>query len=486
MIKLNQLSLRIRIFIAMIVLILLASVLIAAVTIYQYKEQTEEYNQGRLERKEESVKASINYWLNSTQNSFEIVEANLAPIFKDKIYEISNIEKLEINIYNLKGELVKSSRAGFIKNEAPTQLGANVFQGLENNINHRFIDVKKVKSNSLQSSYLYITDNKFKPIGILNLQYVQDNTAQDKDLEEFLIRMAYVYVLMFVIAILLAYFISSYITRSIKAVTEKMSRTRLNKRNEKIILNRASTEIHTLVNAYNLMVDELEESAIKLAQSEREQAWREMAKQVAHEIKNPLTPMRLTVQSFQRRFDPTDSTIKEKVNEFSTTLIQQIDTMSSIASAFSNFAKMPTQKPEELNVVEVVKHALDIFTEDYISYFPKEEKIEAYLDKTQLIRVVTNLVKNATQALNEVENKKIEVSVSEVNNEVEILIADNGKGISEDDSEKVFEPKFTTKTSGMGLGLPMVKNIVEAYGGTISFTSEMDKGTVFKVILPKK
>lgn len=486
MLKLNQLSLRIRIFIAMIVLILLASVLIAAVTIYQYKEQTEEYNQGRLERKEESVKASINYWLNSTQNSFEIIEANLAPIFKEKIYEISNIEKLEINMYNLKGELKINSHSGFIKNDAPKQLNKHIVQGVENNFNHRFVDAKKMNGNSFQSSYSYIIDNKFKPIGILNLQYVQDNTDQEKDLEEFLVRMAFVYVLMFIIAIAFAYFISSYITRSIKTVTEKISHTRLNKKNKKIILKNASAEIFTLVNAYNGMVDQLEESAVKLAKGEREQAWREMAKQVAHEIKNPLTPMRLTVQSFQRRFDVNDPNIKDKINEFSKTLIQQIDTMSSIASAFSNFAKMPTQKPERLNIVEIVKHALDIFTEDYITYFPKQEKLIAELDKTQLIRVVTNLVKNASQALEGVENKKIEVSVGESKDGIEIIIADNGKGILEEDKQKVFEPKFTTKSSGMGLGLPMVKNIVETYGGTINFTSELDKGTVFKVVLPKK
>ena len=137
--------------------------------------------------------------------------------------------------------------------------------------------------------------------------------------------------------------------------------------NEKIILKDASAEMFTLVNSFNEMVDELEESAVKLAKGEREQAWREMAKQVAHEIKNPLTPMRLTVQSFQRKFDPTDPNIDGKINEFSKTLIQQIDTMSSIASAFSNFAKMPTQNREELNVVKVVKYALDIFTEDYIA-----------------------------------------------------------------------------------------------------------------------
>jgi len=483
--KIKHLSLRIRIFLAMILLILIASVLIAAVTIYQYKEQTNEYNQGRLERKEESVKAAINYWLTSG-NTFPLESKNLAYIFKDKIHEISDIEKLEINIYNPDGELVKSSHSGFVESSAPKQLSDTILSGVENDFKHTFVNTKILKGNSFQSAYSYITDSRFKPIGILNLQYVQDNTAQDKDLEEFLLRMAYVYVLMFVFAILIAFFISSYITRSIKAVTEKMSHTRLNKRNEKIILQDASAEIFTLVNAYNAMIDELEESAVKLARGEREQAWREMAKQVAHEIKNPLTPMRLTVQSFERRFDANDPKIYDKIKEFSKTLIQQIDTMSSIASAFSTFAQMPTQKREELNVVEVVKHALDIFTEDYISYHPKQESIIAELDKTQLIRIVTNLVKNATHALDEIKHKNIEVSVETDNGNVIINVADNGKGINNEDKEKIFEPKFTTKSSGMGLGLPMVKNIVEAYNGTINFTSQLNKGTVFRIVIPKK
>ena len=424
--------------------------------------------------------------MNSPQNSYEIIEKNLAAIFKDKIYEISDIENLKINIYNLKGLMAKSSQSGFVKNESPSVLSDTVLNNISKNYEHRFIKTKVINGNTFQSSYSYITDNKFKPIGILNLQYVQDNTAQDKDLIEFLYRLLMVYILMFVFAILLAYFISSYITRNIKAITDKMKHTSLNKRNEKIILENASSEIFTLVNAYNNMVNELEESAVKLAKGEREQAWREMAKQVAHEIKNPLTPMRLTVQSFQRKFDANDPKIYDKINEYSKTLIQQIDTMSSIASAFSNFAKMPSQKSEELNVVEVVKYALDIFTEDYISYFPKQETIITELDKTQLIRVITNLVKNATHALEDVESKKIEVYVKEENGDIVIKVADNGKGISDEDKERVFEPKFTTKSSGMGLGLPIVKNIVEAYNGTITFTTQINKGTVFKIVLPKK
>lgn len=482
--KIKQLSLRIRIFLAMILLILLASVLIATVTIYQYKEQTDEYNKSRLERKEQSIHAAITFWLNSG-NTFPLETKNLPYIFKDKIYEISNIEKSEINIYDLEGNLVKSSHSGFVKSDAPVLLSDTVLEAVSNNFKHLFVSEKVINDNSYQSSYSYITDNKFKPFGILNLRYVQDNTEQNRDLKEFLYRLSLVYAFMFVLAILLAYFISSYITRSLKAITEKISQTRLSKLNQKIILKDSSTEIATLINAYNEMVDELEESAIKLAKGEREQAWREMAKQVAHEIKNPLTPMRLTVQSFQRKFDPNDPNIKDKINEFSKMLIQQIDTLSTIASAFSNFANMPALNKEEIDVVEVVKQALDIFTEDYISFFPKQKSIIAKLDKTQVIRIVTNLVKNATQSLEKVENKELEVTVDEDNGNICIIIADNGKGISEIDGERVFEPKFTTKTSGMGLGLAMVKNIVDAYDGSVSFTSKIDKGTVFKVKLPK-
>ena len=292
---------------------------------------------------------------------------------------------------------------------------------------------------------------------------------------------------MFIAAILLAYFLSSYITRSIQTISGKIKETRLNKRNEKITLNySASSEINSLVEAYNSMIDQLEDSAVRLAQSEREQAWREMAKQVAHEIKNPLTPMRLSVQSFERKFDPNDPNIKQKMSEYSETLIQQIDVMSSIASAFSDFAKMPSQKREKLDVVDVVKHALDIFTEGYIEYIPNETQIFANLDKTQLIRIITNLVKNATQAMTlQEKDPKIEVKVASEGTNVKITVSDNGRGIKEENKKLIFEPKFTTKTSGMGLGLPMIKKIIEAYDGTISFTSKEEIGTVFTVILPK-
>jgi len=292
--------------------------------------------------------------------------------------------------------------------------------------------------------------------------------------------------LILLIAVTIAYFLSKYITKSLENVSEKIRQTAMDKTNEKIILDDASQEIHNLVDSYNSMIDQIEDSAVKLAQIERKQAWREMAKQVAHEIKNPLTPMRLTVQSFEHNFDPADPEIKQKLHEYSESLIQQIDTMSSIASAFSNFAQMPSQNKEELNVVEEVKKGLDIFHEPFIYYHPEKDEIITKLDKIQLTRVVTNLITNAIHALKNNANSRIDVRVHENNKEVIIEVEDNGCGIQEEDVSKVFEPKFTTKSSGMGLGLPMVRNIVEAYNGTITFESKVDEGTIFTVTLPKE
>jgi nitrogen fixation/metabolism regulation signal transduction histidine kinase len=468
----------------MILLVLLASVLILVVTVYQYDEQTKDYNIQRFERKESITKETIELELKN-KPTFPVNTVNLPKIFQDRIYEISSINKLNISLFDLEGKLLKTSIGNAFEKVDKKPLSKEVISKLVQNSNHRILKTSKEDGISFQSSYSYINDPKFKRIGILEVQFTQDNSEIESELREFITRLSLVYLLMFIIAIALAYFLSSYITRSIKTISDKMQQTKLNKRNEKIILNSASSEIAILVDAYNSMIDELTESAVKLAKSEREQAWREMAKQVAHEIKNPLTPMRLTVQSFERKFNPTDENAKEKLTEYSQTLIQQIDVMSSIASAFSDFAKMPTQKRERIEVIGVVKLALDIFNENYITYQHSEKELFANLDKTQLIRIVTNLVKNADQASDNKENQIVEVKVASERNQLKITVSDNGKGISDEVKNLIFEPKFTTKSSGMGLGLPMIKNIIEAYDGTISFTSKEGIGTVFTVILPK-
>lgn len=479
----SMLSLRIRIFLSMIILILIASILMASISIIQFKNEAKDYHQERLDRKEFAIKEHINYVLSTT--TYPLTPENLRLVFKDKIHELSDIHNLEINIYSLEGKLVKSSKSTFSVDKVAPPIPNYILKLVQSSVDKRYVDIKNIDGVKNRSSYSQIKDDKFKPLGILNIPYVEDDGFYETELREFLLRLSQVYSFMLVIAFALAYFLASYITKSLKTISDKINETSLNQKNEKIVIEANSKEINSLINAYNQMVDKLEESASMLAQSEREQAWREMAKQVAHEIKNPLTPMRLTVQSFQRKFDPNDPELKQKLNDYSKTMIQQIDTMSSVASAFSNFASMPAQQNENLNVVDVVELALDIFNEDYIVFESNKEEIISKLDRTQLIRIITNLVKNATQSIPEdQEEKHILVSVNEVEDNVIITVKDNGIGIDAENIEHIFEPKFTTKTSGMGLGLGIIKNIIENYKGTITFETESGKGSTFIVSLP--
>lgn len=476
-------SLRTRIFLSMIFLVLGASILIAIVTIFQYKEEAQVYHRDRLMRKEAAIRENINYILKTTTYPVETDQIPL--IFKDKIYEIKDIHSLELFLYDLDGNLLKSSKPSFFREVEVPRVSEQVLKELRNSPEKHHIKEFVEDGQNYQSSYSYITDNYFKPLAILNLPYIEDDGFINRELKDYLYRLGVAYIFMLLVAIALAYFLSKYITRSLKEISDKISKTRFDTRNKKILITDTPQEISIIVNAYNGMIDELEKSAAALAASERETAWREMAKQVAHEIKNPLTPMRLTVQSFQRRFDPEDPAIDEKMNEYTDTLLQQIDTLSSIASAFSTYAKMPAQQDETLDVSKITKLSLEIFTEDYIYFYCEEKEVRARFDRTQLIRAITNLVKNSIQSIEQKnpDNPKIEVRVGINNKMAFISVSDNGIGVPEENRERIFEPQFTTKSSGMGLGLGMVKNIVETYDGSICLETS-EELTTFKIQFP--
>ena len=483
--KISKLSFRVRIFFSMILLTVISSILIASVSIYQFRNEAKDYHRERLERKENAIKEHINYILNTT--TYPLTTENIPLIFseRDKIHELSDIHGMEINFFDLEGKLLKSSKSSFAVDEEPKSIDIYIVRLVQSSMDKRYVEVKEIDGVKNLSSFSEIKDTQFKPLAILNLPYIEDDGYYERELKKFMIRFGQVYFFMLILSGLLAYFLSSYITKSLKTISDKLIKTQLTKNNEKIELEASSQEIELLIEAYNSMVDKLEESAVKLAQSEREQAWREMAKQVAHEIKNPLTPMRLTVQSFQRKFDINDSNITQKLDDYSKTLLQQIDTMNSVASAFSNFASMPAQQNEQINLINVVRLALEIFNENYIRFETNENEIFTNMDRTQLIRVITNLVKNATQSIQDnTINPNIIVTVYKENSNAIITVKDNGIGISEENKPYVFEPKFTTKTSGMGLGLGIIKKIIENYNGTITFESQPNVGTKFIVSFP--
>lgn len=370
--KLFKPSLRNRFFISLISLVFVAASIIAAVTVYQYRDESKRYQQDQLERTVKSIESSIDYQIENTTYPLETKYINL--IFKDKIYEISHIHDTRIKLYDLDGKLLKSSRATFLNQSDSTQLSNAILNQLknaaENRFNYNHIDPD---GHRIQSAFSYITDAHFKPLAILSIPHIESDGFLEKELRYFLIVLGQVYLILILAAVILSYLFSRYITKSLDTVSEKIFTTRVDRKNQKINTAKIPKEIQGLVNAYNAMVDELEESANKLAANEREQAWREMAKQVAHEVKNPLTPMRLSIQSFERSYNPLDPYNQEKIKNFSKTMIEQIDTMSAVASAFSDFAKMPKPKNELLNAVEVVERAIAVFNKDDIFFHPEKK-----------------------------------------------------------------------------------------------------------------
>ena len=478
----NKMSLRLRIFISMILLVFTATLLILGSTYYQYRTESEQYNTYRQDRKETQLTKQINYLVNKLNLADNYENWNN---YRQDFEEINKIHNVEYSIFTTKGKPLYYS---FL----PLEIISNNYS-LDKDFSEMLISLeggKITKENSsdvgkFQSSYTVLKDSFGNKYAILFFPYFQDVSFAENELNVFLTTLYQIYFIMLVVAIVLAYFISRYVTRSIETIRLKINQTGLLKKNEKILLKNATKEIDSLVNSYNKMIDDLEDSAEKLAKNEREQAWQEMARQVAHEIKNPLTPMRLTVQSFQRTSSLDSKEEKRKLNDFCDTLIEQIDTMSGVATSFSDFATLPKTQLEKSDIVDATKKVVEIFEQNNISFESSKESIVMKLDKEQWIRVMTNLIKNSIQAIPSDREQNINVEISDSTNSVKIIVSDNGLGVLEKNKEKIFEPKFTTKTDGMGLGLGIVKNIINSHRGKISYKSKPNKGTKFTISLPK-
>ena len=478
----NKMSLRLRIFISMILLVFTATLLILGSTYYQYRTESEQYNTYRQDRKETQLTKQINYLVNKYDLAFNYNDWN---DYKIDFEEITKIHNVEYSIFTPDGKPLYYSYL-------PLEIISNNYS-LDKDFSEMLISLdggKITRENTtdvgkFQSSYTVLKDNFDNKYAILFFPYFQDVSFAESELNVFLTTLYQIYFIMLVVAIVLAYFISRYVTRSIETIRLKINQTGLLKKNEKILLKNATKEIDSLVNSYNKMIDDLEDSAEKLAKNEREQAWQEMARQVAHEIKNPLTPMRLTVQSFQRTSSLESKQEKNKLNDFCDTLIEQIDTMSNVATSFSDFATLPKTQLEKSDIVDATKKVVEIFEQNNINFQSSKETIVIKLDKEQWIRVMTNLIKNSIQAIPSDREQNINVEISDSTNSVKIVVSDNGLGVLEKNKEKIFEPKFTTKTDGMGLGLGIVKNIINSHRGKISYKSKAKKGTKFIISLPK-
>ena len=299
-------------------------------------------------------------------------------------------------------------------------------------------------------------------------------------------RLFNLYVFLFILCVGAIYLISQSITRPLAFLGDQLENISLGKANPRIEWTNQD-EIGQLIKRYNVMLDQLDHSAETLASTERDQAWREMAKQVAHEIKNPLTPMKLSIQYLQMKAQGADGPLPDQVKKTAQTLIEQIDNMTRIAENFSQFGSLPQVSNQRVLLNEVVTSVHDLFRKredmDIQCRIPIDD-CYVFADKDHLIRIFNNILKNAIQAIPRDRKGEILIKLERQEHHALVTIQDNGEGIPEDRIDKIFRPNFTTKRSGTGLGLAMCSKMIDSMDGKIYFETEEGRGTIFFIEIP--
>jgi signal transduction histidine kinase len=365
--------------------------------------------------------------------------------------------------------------------------GTVKFTGPDTAADIPFFDKPSLR-NRIQLWLAGFTLGSFILIGWVSYTFFKKNgLIEENTMYDFLSGLLNLYVFLLLAALAVAVAVGNSITRPLAVIGEKLQGVHLGK-NEPLEWS-GQDEIGELVAAYNRMIAEVEASARELRRSEREGAWREMARQVAHEIKNPLTPMKLSIQYLQRAHDTDPQYAAQLIQSVTHTLIEQIDTLSRIAGEFSTFAQMPPQQPETFDVSQLAQAVSQLFMRSEqatVNFQPAQSPILVHADRTQITRVLNNLITNALQAIPPQVQGQIDIAVQRnlPTNTTTISVHDNGSGIPPELIPKVFSPNFTTKSSGMGLGLAICKNIIDAAAGKIWFETAPNQGTTFFVELP--
>ena len=474
-------SLRTKIFIGFMVVCFFSVIGSTVMSFLIIKKSVTEHSSSDMQSKFEALMKTIDYAISHT-NVTE--QKDLAQILQSEIYEISDVNKHDVVIYDLKGNYLVSNKEKNLINQktVPTEILNKVLKS------DKRVDIQEYDDeigNNVTSSYMILKNNMLEPIAVVYFPFYHNDDIYYGAIDKYLQYIILVNLFLILLSVWLSWIISKTLTKTITQISELITRTTLFGREMKPIKYFQNDELSGLVKSYNKMIYQIEDQKLLLANKEREEAWREMAKQVAHEVKNPLTPMKLIIQNFERKFDKNDPKIDEKVSNLSKSLVDQIDLVATVASAFSEFAKLPTKHDEVFDLKEELENLVRVFNEDGNIYFHvNKDKILVNMDKIYLSRIFTNMITNAKQAISEDRKSIINIDVEHFNKKVVMIVSDNGIGIPKDKLEQIFEPNFTTKNSGMGLGLTMVKKMIEEYKGEISVKSTEGKGTKFTIILP--
>ncbi len=476
--KYKGFSLRNRVFGGFLLICFLSITGSSILSYFILRNNATEQSRTDLQKKSESLMSALDYAVSHTQ----VQTDDLPQILSNAIFEIADINNQDIIIYDLEGNFLISNKDYNLLPVKKVQL-ETINRILKNDKRVDFNNYDKKTEANVTSSYMVLKNNMLEPIAIVYFPYYHNDASYVSVFNKYL---NYIFIVnLFVIAfgIWLSWVISKNLTQAVTKFSDLVNRITLFEKEPQPIRYYENDELNQLVKAYNKMILQIKEQKERLSFKDKEEAWREMAKQVAHEVKNPLTPMKLTIQNFERKFDPNDPKIYDKVQHLSKTMVDQIDMVATVANAFSQFAQLPEKHNEVFNINTEIQNIIHIFSDEKIYFHSNKEKIMINMDKAYLSRIITNLVSNAKQATDDHRENSINVDVEQRQKRIIITIEDQGVGIDEELVTRIFEPNFTSKTSGMGLGLTMVRKMVEEYKGEISVTSEVGKGSIFTILL---
>ncbi len=442
-----------------------------------------ESNRLHMEEKLQTVQSTLADLCKYAEQYTEINTANLFQTM-DKM---ANNTQADINLYDPHGRLIRSTQPElFERYLLASRINPEAYKQLVKLNRRQVINKEKLAELSYFSLYAPIFNNAGKLIAIANIPYFSKNSDLSGDVSSILAAIINVYILLLLTAILGGMMLSNQLSKPLEEISRKMKFMDVSRKAEHINYKNKD-ELGVLVGAYNKMVDDLEESTRRLAQTEREHAWSEMARQIAHEIKNPLTPMRLSIQHLIRLKQKDVPGWEDKFEDVAGSILEQIDILSDTASEFSSFAKFYYEENTVINLYQILNEQKILFdTRDNIRVVYNYEKEECFVcvRKGQIIRVIVNLLSNAVQAVEECGRGYIRISLISSDNGYKVSFEDNGNGVKDEDVNKLFKPNFTTKSSGTGLGLAISRNIIEQSGGRVFYSRSELGGANFSFTLP--
>jgi len=469
-------SLRTRIYLSLLAILLLSFIVTGVIAIYNDIEQNKIFNQQRLERKEKSVRASLDYFLKHVGGHMD--PDSVSYKFGDKICELADVHDMFIGLFDLQGNYLISNNSAYLDSlQIPGTVPENILQKIQSGSNKKCVWEQNPLDNYTLAYWLF-KDLDDQPIAMIAMDY--SNLDEDpKDIEDFLIDIIGSYIVLFLLGAFIAFLLSRYITKSLKTIADKIKKTDLNQSFSELQWE-GNDEIGQLVFEYNKMLSALKTSAGQLAEREREGAWREMAQQIAHDIKNPLTPMRLRVQHLSRQYEQNQpEEFKIHLQAFIQTMTEQVDSLANIATAFAQFAKTEKSQFTTVDLVQKIQGIANLFSADNCQIYFHSQKSKHFVltDPIDIERIFTNLITNSIQAQSEFKSCLIHIQIRDYHQHVYVVLKDNGVGIGGEIMAKLFQPRFTTKSNGTGLGLATVKTLIERSGGKIKCKSKVGQGT---------